>query len=1677
MADSDYFGLTRNPWPGTWSPQGDQPIALDRELRGSLRWISGDSADRLSTISGQRLQNGMLVYVQNDYVDSAADSSYGWTTDSDVSINSGYYVYFTDSSRNELTGRLQNTPDNWTKVDLFGEGIDSEAIISLIDSDYVNARVNIPPPGVDSDYIDARIQVLDVSDIVGEVGLRNEILRADGLGNAYWDNVLLLDSEELIKLVDSDYVRARQSLDSASTLQLINVTVDSDYVLSKIGDLGIDSDAVQILIDSSILEQVDSAYVQLRTEFNQAAVDSAVLVSLDQFVDSEFLISVYGQRLVDSNYLDARIQTLTIPDIVGSPAEAGQFLRGTGYFSYWDTITLLESAEVNLMIDSSLNEIDSNFLGPRLPKNLREIGEFILDSDDVLGLIDIDYINSIINIVDSDYIDARFQILELSDIIREAPTAKNQLLISPAENQDPYYYNLDSLHSLAVSLLDSTNITDLIDTGYIFDIATTAGLGLDSNEVAGIILGPQFANDSVARDTFTGVDSAYVQFRVDADKLFDSSKVQAINDSNHAAFILGNNPFDSVGPLERLGFEFLLPNFIDSAYLTTYINQLFIVENNAVSYEYILTVIDSSGGIVPTDSGITGLIDSAYILAVADSAFVKSIINADYLAQYVLDSNEVIQLVEQYGTDSGEIRALINSDLTDQENGAIPQSIQAAIQSIDIGDVVGDNGTANFFLQATGNGNAQWTEIEEYLDRFDSAEIFAIIDSAYINFRIDSSTVRQYIDPAFLAQYIDSAWINSRWDSNQFFLAGGGGGGGGIDSALVIQLIDSAYVQQRQALVDSASIIQLVDSAYVVERALDEIEARIQAQDVGDIVGANGQFNQVLRSLGTGEAEWVDVDATIDSALVTGIIDSAYINERVEATGGIDSALVIQLIDSAYVQARAPGVDSAAINQIIDSAVDSDYVISKIGNEIDARIQVLDVGDVVGNAGLAGQYLRSLGTGDAEWVDITDNALDSAKAIDLIDSAYVLSRLGPGFGTALDSALAIQLIEQVGFDSSNALALIDEFALDSVTAIPLIQQFSVDSNEVITFIDSAYINFRVDATIDSESVFALIDSAYVRERAGTTDSGINDLIDAKVQVLDIGDIVGAAGLAGQVLSSLGTGDAQWIDVLDSNDIVNVIDSSYIKQYATDSSEILKLVFANSIDSAGTITLIDSSYVLARVGDVGIDSDSIIQLIDSSYVVSRATSEIDAKIQVIDVGDIVGAAGLAGQYLRSLGTGDAEWIDIGLDALDSNAVIGLIDSSYVNSRVDPQQLPNILDSANIIDLVDSAYVNQRVDPAVLPNILDSANIIDLIDSSYVNARVIFDSNEVLGLIDSAYVNERVAASEIGIDSASTIALIDSAYVVERAIDQIDARVQAIDLGDVVGANGTSGQVLSSLGTGEGQWIDAFDSGETLNLILATVDSAYVSDRVVFDSAETLTLIFANSIDSAGTTTLIDSAYINFRVDATIDSDAVFALIDSAYVSARTVFDSEETLTLIFANSIDSNGTVGLIDSAYVTERSEDNAAAQIQATDLGDIVGSNGTSGQYLQSLGTGDGQWTTVSVPSFLSLQLDSALSNDSATVSMRMPVAGSISHISMQLTVETISASQSLSVNLIKNGVATGDTISVDAGTAGGAGSSAATATVTFAANDVIALNLVPSDATMVTDNHFGTIRILTDI
>jgi len=97
-----YDGLTRNAWTGTWSTTGDHPIALNNEIRGGIHVVSGSAGDQLADIPGQRLQEGMLVYLQN---------SYGSFT------GSKWYTYnlLVGESRSAITGAVPNADGNWTE--------------------------------------------------------------------------------------------------------------------------------------------------------------------------------------------------------------------------------------------------------------------------------------------------------------------------------------------------------------------------------------------------------------------------------------------------------------------------------------------------------------------------------------------------------------------------------------------------------------------------------------------------------------------------------------------------------------------------------------------------------------------------------------------------------------------------------------------------------------------------------------------------------------------------------------------------------------------------------------------------------------------------------------------------------------------------------------------------------------------------------------------------------------------------------------------------------------------------------------------------------------------------------------------------------------------------------------------------------------------------------------------------------------------------------------------------------------------------------------------------------------------------------------------------------------------------------------------------------------------------
>ena len=118
-----YDGLTRNTWPGTWSPSSTHPIVLDTEVRGSLRFVSGTGSDTVTNIPGQRLQEGMLVYVANSH---------------SVYLGGAYYKYklLSGESRNTSTGAMPNATANWEAVNVLQQAsvdLDSAGANQLVD--------------------------------------------------------------------------------------------------------------------------------------------------------------------------------------------------------------------------------------------------------------------------------------------------------------------------------------------------------------------------------------------------------------------------------------------------------------------------------------------------------------------------------------------------------------------------------------------------------------------------------------------------------------------------------------------------------------------------------------------------------------------------------------------------------------------------------------------------------------------------------------------------------------------------------------------------------------------------------------------------------------------------------------------------------------------------------------------------------------------------------------------------------------------------------------------------------------------------------------------------------------------------------------------------------------------------------------------------------------------------------------------------------------------------------------------------------------------------------------------------------------------------------------------------------------------------------------------------------
>ena len=162
------------------------------------------------------------------------------------------------------------------------------------------------------------------------------------------------------------------------------------------------------------------------------------------------------------------------------------------------------------------------------------------------------------------------------------------------------------------------------------------------------------------------------------------------------------------------------------------------------------------------------------------------------------------------------------------------------------------------------------------------------------------------------------------WDNiNLYWKPGTVASSGGTDSAAVISLIDSSYIQARQSAtsagattISTTTFTATADqTTFATSYTVGKINTYLNGVllvDSADYTASNG--SSIVLGTGANANDIIQVVkyttaaiGTLDSAGVTNLIDSNYIQARQSAGGGggtVDSADIIAIVDSNYVQAR-----------------------------------------------------------------------------------------------------------------------------------------------------------------------------------------------------------------------------------------------------------------------------------------------------------------------------------------------------------------------------------------------------------------------------------------------------------------------------------------------------------------------------------------------------------------------------------------------------------------------------------------------------------------------------------------------------------------------------------------------------------------------------------------------------
>ena len=805
--------------------------------------------------------------------------------------------------------------------------LDSAETITLIDSDYVQARQitytvytdSDTRALIDSDYVQARqitYDVLDSSDIVDTIltksTIENKIFTLNtspqayvnnfGSGDPYnytWPNSISFangywfdfETGNRYKKLSGTWSLIDSGVNSASTISIVEETVDSAYVNARIGQAIDSASTINIItetVDSAYIDDLSPAFIYRRFQFTASNGQTVFTGNDDNGLNLDykashsavFLNGILIQSTNDYETTDSSTITLI------SGADSNDVLTVETMFGRTHLVDV-DSAQtyamINARVDSAyVQSLQADIAAAAITKfNYRAIqDQTVFSGTDIGGqsltFTDSDavqiFYNGTLVIDDGDFDpdpDAGTVTLnkgvDSGDIVSVMVFSSKKVVVELGFKDITSNGN-DINHFTSFSAANNADTLNFGVTGHNFSVSTDPNTNsviynaniLDSYEILQLTT-QQFNGDSsvvgfVVREI---VDSNYIQGKEDAiyaapafestiKGIIDSDYIgKRSTDSNEVAHIIRQD-VTSDFLNGRLDSDYIRTNIADSAFVKGFIDANYIRTFGADS-DYVKTIA--------TLDYVRGLADSGYIKSVADADYIKGLADSDYvngIVDFRVDSDFIDNLIGYKYLDSAEVSALVDSDY-----------VQTRRPFDGVFSVVNNGASAYLF---TGDGFiTSQNNPTLYLQRGQKYKF--IVNAPSHPFRIETDAGVAY----------NTGVTNNAADQGDIIFEVPWYAPSSLKYRCTVHsnMVGTIEVL-TQPWLDSDDVISLVDSDYV-------------------------ELRQVKY---TNVSEFVNDANYLDSTTVTGVIDGTYVNDLVDTTQFLDSNQVINLIDSDYVNSR-----------------------------------------------------------------------------------------------------------------------------------------------------------------------------------------------------------------------------------------------------------------------------------------------------------------------------------------------------------------------------------------------------------------------------------------------------------------------------------------------------------------------------------------------------------------------------------------------------------------------------------------------------------------------------------------------------------------------------------------------------------------------------------------------------